>query len=127
MAIFMYVGGEVSIGSSIINFLGQPNVAGMAAMEANNYVSLFWGGMLIGRFMGAVELSEMKKINKQLLLAGIPMFGFVLFWTLRSWNSDQGQFDFAGGWSHREKLSAAAGAVLGVVSIRQSALPGAHC
>jgi FHS family L-fucose permease-like MFS transporter len=99
MAIFMYVGGEVSIGSSIINFLGQPNVAGLTAVEASKYVSLFWGGMLLGRFMAAVELSEMKKINKQLLLVAIPVLGFLMFWTLRSWNTDQKQFDFAGGWT----------------------------
>jgi MFS transporter, FHS family, L-fucose permease len=99
LAIFMYVGGEVSIGSSLINFLGQKNVAGMSDIEAKNYVALFWGGMLIGRFMGAVELSEMKKLNKQLFLAIIPILGFLLFWVLRSWNSDQHQFDFAGGWT----------------------------
>ena len=98
LAIFMYVGGEVAIGSSIINFLGQPNVAGMSAIDASKYVSLFWGGMLIGRFMAAVELGEMKMVNKQLLLLAIPLLGFLLFWTLRSWNSDQGGFDFAGGW-----------------------------
>jgi FHS family L-fucose permease-like MFS transporter len=98
IAIFMYVGGEVSIGSSIINFLGQPSVAGMSAIEASKYVSLFWGGMLIGRFMGAVELSEMKKVNKQLWLVLIPVLGFLLFWLLRSWNGDQKQFDFAAGW-----------------------------
>jgi len=98
VAIFMYVGGEVAIGSSIINFLGQPNVAGLTALEASKYVSLFWGGMLIGRFMGAVELSEMKKASKQLFLLAIPVLGFLLFWTLRSWNSDQGGFYFAGGW-----------------------------
>ncbi len=98
LAIFMYVGGEVSVGSQIIKFLGQPNVAAMSAIDASKYVSLFWGGMLIGRFMGAVELSEMKKANKQFLLAGIPILAFFLFWTLRSWDSDQHQFDFAGGW-----------------------------
>lgn len=98
IAIFMYVGGEVSVGSTIINFLGQPNVAAMSAIDASKYVSLFWGGMLIGRFMGAVELSEMKRLNKQLWLATIPMLGFLLFWILRSWNPDQREFDFAGGW-----------------------------
>jgi FHS family L-fucose permease-like MFS transporter len=98
LAIFMYVGGEVSIGSTIISFLGQPSVAGLATVEASKYVSLFWGGMLIGRFMGAVELSEMKKINKQISLVAVPVLGFLLFWLLRSWNSDQQQFDFAGGW-----------------------------
>jgi FHS family L-fucose permease-like MFS transporter len=98
LAIFMYVGGEVSIGSAIINYLGQPNVAAMSAIDASKYVSLFWGGMLIGRFMGAVELSEMEKVKKQLLLATIPILGFLLFWILRSWNSDQKRFDFSGGW-----------------------------
>jgi len=98
LAIFMYVGGEVSVGSSIINFLGQPSVAGLTQVEASKYVSLFWGGMLIGRFMGAVELSEMKKINKQLFLMAIPAVCFLLFWLLRSWNGDLKQFDFAAGW-----------------------------
>jgi FHS family L-fucose permease-like MFS transporter len=99
LAIFMYVGGEVSIGSSIINFLGQKNVAGLDAVAASKYVSLFWGGMLIGRFMAAMELSEFKKANKQRFLLGIPILCFLLFWLLRSWNSNAGRFDFAGGWS----------------------------
>ena len=65
LAIFMYVGGEVSMGSSIINFLGQRTIAGLTPVEASKFVSLFWGGMLIGRFMGATELSGMKRKNKQ--------------------------------------------------------------
>lgn len=86
IAIFMYVGGEVSVGSSIINFLGQENVAHLAPVEASIYVSLFWGGMLIGRFMGAVELSEMKKRNKQIMLAIIPLAGFLVLWMIRGWD-----------------------------------------
>ena len=99
LAIFMYVGGEVSIGSTIISFLGQPTVAGLDTVEASKYVSLFWGGMLIGRFMGAVELSEMKKLNKQLFLLGIPVLGFLLLLLSRSWVSDSHQFDFGAGWA----------------------------
>lgn len=98
LAIFMYVGGEVSVGSTIINFLGQPSVAGLTALEASKYVSLFWGGMLIGRFMGAVELSEMNRINKQIFLIVIPAVCFLLLWTLRSWDGDRHAFDFAAGW-----------------------------
>ena len=79
LAISMYVGGEISIGSSIINFLGQPSVAGLTAVQASKYVALFWGGMLIGRFMGAVELSEMKMLNKQLLLIVLPVLGYFLY------------------------------------------------
>lgn len=81
LAIFMYVGGEVSIGSSIINFLGQKNVAGLSAAEASKYVSIFWGGMLIGRFMGAIELSEMQKSKKQLLLIVVPLLAYLFLWT----------------------------------------------
>lgn len=99
VAIFMYVGGEVSIGSQIIKFLGEPNVAGLTALEATQYVSLFWGGMLIGRFMGSVELSEMAPMKKQVLLALIPIGGFLLFWLMRSWDIDHHNFDFAGGWA----------------------------
>ncbi len=84
LAIFMYVGGEVSVGSYIINFLGQPNVAGLTEMEASKFVSLYWGGLLIGRFMGAVELSEMKKANKQISLVVIPLLAFLLLWVAQS-------------------------------------------
>lgn len=86
IAIFMYVGGEVSVGSSIINFLGQKSVAGLTAVEASKYVALFWGGMLVGRFMGAVELSEMKAKNKQLLLGVIPITAFVILGVWRGWD-----------------------------------------
>ena len=85
-AIFMYVGGEVSIGSSIINFLGQRSVAGLGPVEASKYVSLFWGGMLIGRFMGAVELSEMKMRNKQIFMLAIPVVAFSILGALRGWS-----------------------------------------
>lgn len=93
-AIFMYVGGEVSVGSAIINFLGQKNVAGLTELEASEYVSLYWGGMLIGRFMGAVELSEMARRNKQWLLAAIPLAGFAALLALRGWTGVQAYLPF---------------------------------
>jgi len=52
VAIFLYVGGEVSIGSFLINFLGEPHVAGLTADTAAHYVSFYWGGAMIGRFIG---------------------------------------------------------------------------
>jgi len=84
IAIFMYVGGEVSVGSAIINFLGQESVAGLPEMEASKYVALYWGGLMIGRFMGAVELSEMKKVNKQVSLIVIPLLAYLLLWVAKS-------------------------------------------
>lgn len=85
-AIFMYVGGEVSVGSAIISYLGQPSVAGLSEIEASHYVSLFWGGMLIGRFMGAIELSELAPARKQAALAAVPLLAFVVLGSLRGWS-----------------------------------------
>ena len=84
IGIFMYVGGEVSIGSAIINYLGQPTVAGLSADEAAKYVAIYWGGLMIGRFMAAVELSEMQKAKKQLLLIVIPLLAYLLLWIAKS-------------------------------------------
>lgn len=84
IAIFMYVGGEVSVGSAIINFLGDPGVAGLSELDASKYVSIYWGGLMIGRFMGAVELSEMKAAKKQLLLIVIPLLAYLLLWVAKS-------------------------------------------
>lgn len=84
IAIFMYVGGEVSVGSAIINFLGQPGVAGLSELDASKYVSIYWGGLMIGRFMGAVELSEMQPSKKRLLLVVIPLLAYLLLWIAKS-------------------------------------------
>lgn len=84
IAIFMYVGGEVSVGSAIINFLGQESVAGLSEVAASKYVAIYWGGLMIGRFMGAVELSEMRTARKQLLLVVIPLLAYLLLWIAKS-------------------------------------------
>jgi FHS family L-fucose permease-like MFS transporter len=52
IGIFLYVGGEVSIGSFLINFLGEPGIAGLRPSAAAHYVSYYWGGAMIGRFIG---------------------------------------------------------------------------
>jgi FHS family L-fucose permease-like MFS transporter len=58
LGIFTYVGAEVSIGSHIINYLEMKEVMGLAAREAGHYVSYYWGGAMIGRFLGTVILSK---------------------------------------------------------------------
>ncbi len=56
VAIFTYVGAEVAIGSILINFLGQPSMGGLSHAAAAGYVSLYWGGAMVGRFIGAYAL-----------------------------------------------------------------------
>jgi FHS family L-fucose permease-like MFS transporter len=53
LGIFLYVGAEVSIGSYLVNFLGLEKVAGLtAAVAAEDYLYLYWGGAMVGRFIG---------------------------------------------------------------------------
>ena len=52
VGIFLYVGGEVSIGSFLINFMAEPSIAGLSHAQAANYVSFYWGGAMVGRFIG---------------------------------------------------------------------------
>ncbi|MCO5051182.1 MAG: sugar MFS transporter [Verrucomicrobiae bacterium] len=84
VAIFMYVGGEVSVGSVIINFLGQPDIGNLPELEASKYVSIYWGGLMIGRFMGAVELSDMRRARKQAALIVIPLAAYLFLWVAKS-------------------------------------------
>ncbi len=55
-AIFLYVGGEVAIGSFLVNFMAQPSVAGLSESAAGNYLALYWGGAMVGRFIGSAVL-----------------------------------------------------------------------
>ena len=52
LAIFVYVGGEVAIGSFLINYLGDAAIAGLSEVDAAGYVSYYWGGAMVGRFIG---------------------------------------------------------------------------
>jgi FHS family L-fucose permease-like MFS transporter len=56
LCIFLYVGAEVSIGSVIVNYLEQPSVLGLSAVDAGKHVPFYWGGAMVGRFIGAYVL-----------------------------------------------------------------------
>lgn len=60
LGIFAYVGAEVSIGSFLVNYLGLPDIAGLSPKVAAGYVSFYWGGAMIGRFLGAPLLRKIK-------------------------------------------------------------------
>lgn len=75
-AIFMYVGGEVTVGSALINFLGLPRVGGLSPEAASHYLAYYWGGLMIGRFMGAFSLSDLAPVRKRLAVALVPIVAF---------------------------------------------------
>lgn len=56
LCIFLYVGAEVSIGSLIVNYLKQPKVLGLDDAGAGLYIPYYWGGALVGRFIGSAVL-----------------------------------------------------------------------
>ncbi|AGH51044.1 glucose/galactose transporter [Sphingomonas sp. MM-1] len=53
LGIFLYVGAEVAIGSLIVNYLVQSDVMGLGAEDAGKHLIFYWGGALVGRFIGA--------------------------------------------------------------------------
>ena len=78
LGIFMYVGAEVSIGSIMINFLGLPEIAGFDATTAGQFVAFYWGGLMIGRFSGAISLSAMDAKKKSWLMIAVPVIAFLV-------------------------------------------------
>ncbi len=58
LAIFLYVGAEVSIGSFLVNYFNDPLIGNMTVAEAANLVAFYWGGAMVGRFIGAAVLQR---------------------------------------------------------------------
>jgi FHS family L-fucose permease-like MFS transporter len=86
IGIFVYVGAEVSIGSFLVNYLSQPFIAGLKEADAGKYVSLYWGGAMIGRFFGSITLSGVAKGRRNILLALVFAFAIVLaYYITRDW------------------------------------------
>ena len=54
IAIFVYVGAEVSIGSFLVNYFGQPEIGGLTEKVAASFVAFYWGGAMVGRFIGSI-------------------------------------------------------------------------
>src|SRR5450755_721778 len=59
IGIFVYVGGEVSIGSFLVNYFTQPEIGGLTEKVAASFVAFYWGGAMVGRFIGSALLQKM--------------------------------------------------------------------
>jgi FHS family L-fucose permease-like MFS transporter len=59
IAIFVYVGAEVSIGSFLVNYFTQPEIGGLTEKVAASFVAFYWGGAMVGRFIGSAILQKM--------------------------------------------------------------------
>lgn len=91
IALTLYVGAEVAIGSFIVNYLGEPYIAGMEEKTAANYIPLYWGGLMVGRFIGSAILQKISA-SKVLVVASIASFilvgvtvltsGYISMWAM---------------------------------------------
>ena len=60
VGIFVYVGAEVAIGSMLVNYMSQPNIGNISVQLAAKFVSLYWGGAMLGRFIGSAVLQKVR-------------------------------------------------------------------
>jgi len=91
IGIFTYVGAEVSIGSFLVNYFGLPEVANLSAKTAAGFVSFYWGGAMIGRFLGAGLLRRFRPgtllalcaaLAALLVTASMLLGGHTAMWTI---------------------------------------------
>jgi FHS family L-fucose permease-like MFS transporter len=75
LSIFLYVGAEVAIGSIIVNYLMQSSVMGLPALAAGEHAPFYWGGAMVGRFIGAFVL---KRVSPGKLLAAAAAMALLM-------------------------------------------------
>ena len=75
LCIFLYVGAEVAIGSLVVNYLMQPHVMGLQEQAAGKLIGLYWGGAMIGRFIGSAVL---RMVSPGLVLVGVSVGAIAL-------------------------------------------------
>jgi FHS family L-fucose permease-like MFS transporter len=91
VAIFVYVGAEVAIGSLMTNYFNQKEIGGLALKDAAGYLQYYWGGAMVGRFLGSALLQRMRTQNllafnavaaALLVLLSMLTFGHLAMWSL---------------------------------------------
>ncbi|GAA4329977.1 MFS transporter [Flaviaesturariibacter amylovorans] len=78
LAIFVYVGVEVTIGSNLGELLRQPDFGNRSASEATPFIIMYWGGLMIGRWTGAISAFNLSEGTKRALQFVVPLVAFGL-------------------------------------------------
>lgn len=78
IALFVYVGVEVAIGSNLSELLKLEEFGGLQASEATPYISMYWGSLMIGRWVGAVSAFKLSKQIKTFLQFTVPVIAFLV-------------------------------------------------
>jgi len=77
IGIFVYVGAEVSIGNLLVSYMGLPKIGNLIESQAGYYLSFYWGGAMVGRFIGSAVLQKVKT-GWVLGLCGVGAFALVI-------------------------------------------------
>jgi len=80
IAIFAYVGAEVSIGSFLVNYFSQPEIGGLTERVAAGFVALYWGSAMVGRFIGSALLRGTKMTSMAVTAAGGALMVLISYW-----------------------------------------------
>lgn len=76
LAIFVYVGVEVSIQSNLSELLKQPAFGGLATTQIAPYISMYWGSLMIGRWVGAIDEFKLDASLKTIMTFVVPLLAF---------------------------------------------------
>jgi MFS transporter, FHS family, L-fucose permease len=76
LAIFVYVGVEVAIGSNLGELLKQNEFGGHSSSEVAPFIAMFWGSLMIGRWAGAINAFDLSKQTKMILRFIVPLVAF---------------------------------------------------
>jgi FHS family L-fucose permease-like MFS transporter len=76
IALFVYVGAEVSIGSNLGELLTQADFGSIPSSKIAPYISMYWGSMMIGRWAGAISAFDFKSNTKKILTVIVPLVAF---------------------------------------------------
>lgn len=78
LAIFTYVGVEVSIQSNLGELLRQPEFGSISSSDLAPYISMYWGSLMIGRWTGAISVFNITKSTKNKLFVLVPAIAFLV-------------------------------------------------
>ena len=135
IGIFAYVGAEVSIGSFLVNYFGLPEIAGLSAKTAAGFVSFYWGGSMIGRFVGAGLLQRFRPgyllalcaiVAGALVTASMLWSGQVAMWSILAvgfFNSIMFPTIFSLGEAELGPLSGSGSGILNMAIVGGAILP----
>jgi MFS transporter, FHS family, L-fucose permease len=91
VGVFLYCGAEIGIGGFLVNYMVEHDIGNMTARAASRYVSVYWGGSMMGRFVGSAILRKVRPgtflaINAvgafTLIALSIASHGQVAMWSI---------------------------------------------